>query len=50
MKRNTFFTGLAIFVIMVGLVATRSTDGYFIAGSIAFFTLCIAYTVWCERL
>ena len=50
MKRNTFFTGLVIFLIIGSLIATRSTDGYFIAGSIAFFTLCIAYTVWCERL
>jgi hypothetical protein len=50
MKRKAFLTGLVVFLIIGSLIATRSTDGYFAAASIAFFVLCIAYTMWCERL
>jgi hypothetical protein len=50
MKHEEFITGLIIFLIMGSLIATRSTDGYFVAASIAFFLVCVAYAEWCERL
>jgi hypothetical protein len=50
MKGKVFLTGLVAFLVLGSLVATRSTDGYFVAATIAFFLLCAAYAEWCERL
>ena len=50
MKGKAFLTGLVTFLVIGSLVATRSTDGYYTAAAIGFFMLCIAYTMWCERL
>jgi hypothetical protein len=50
MKERTLVTGaVALLVAAVGL-ATRTTDVIYIAASIAFFGICIAYAEWCERL
>jgi hypothetical protein len=50
MKRKTVLTGLAVFLVLGGLVATRTNDGYFVAATIGFFLLCAAYAEWCARL
>ena len=50
MKSKAFLTGLVAFLIMGSLIATQSTDGFFVAAAIAFFLLCLAYAEGCERL
>ncbi len=50
MKRKTVLTVVAGVLVLGGLVATRTTDGYFVAATIAFFLLCAAYAEWCARL
>ena len=49
-KGKTFLTAVISFLVLGSLIATRSTDGYFVAAAIAFFLLCAAYAEWCERL
>ena len=49
-KERGFVTGLVSFLIMGSLLATGATDGIYLAVSIAFFLLCIAYAVWCEKI
>ena len=49
-KERAFITGLVSFLIIGSLLATGSTDGAYIAASFVFFLLCVAYTVWCEKI
>jgi hypothetical protein len=50
MKERTFVGGLVAFLILGSLLATGSTDGIFVAVTVGFFLLCIAYAEGCERL
>ena len=50
MKERAFVTGLVAFLILGSLLATGAMDGVYIAASIGFFLLCIAYAEGCERL
>jgi hypothetical protein len=50
MKSKAFLTGLISFLLIGSLIATCSTDGYYIAAAIAFFLLCVVYAEWCEKL
>ena len=49
-KEKAFLTGLISFLIIGSLIATKSPDGIYIAATIGFFLICIAYAEWCERL
>jgi hypothetical protein len=49
-KERAFITGIVGFLIIGSLIATNSTDGIYIAASLAFFAICVAYAEWCERL
>jgi hypothetical protein len=49
-KGKAFLTGIGGFLLIGSLVATRSTDGYFVGATIGFFLVCAAYAEWCERL
>jgi hypothetical protein len=49
-KDRSIVLGIVTLLLIVGLLASGMTDGVFIAASIAFFGLCIAYTEWCGRL
>ncbi len=49
-KVSATITGIVSLLLIGGLVATRSTDGIFVAASIGFFLICALYAVWCERL
>jgi len=49
-KERAIVAGIVAFLIMVGLIASNFTDGIYVAASLAFFALCIAYAEWCERL
>jgi hypothetical protein len=49
-KDRTIVLGVVAVLVVAGLLAAGATDGVFIAASIAFFALCIAYTEWCGRL
>ena len=50
MKERTFVGGLVSFLVIGSLLATKSTDAIFVAVTIGFFLLCIAYAEGCERL
>ncbi len=49
-KERIFITGLVSFLLIGSLIATGSTDGIYIAVSVAIFLVAIAYAAWCERL
>jgi hypothetical protein len=49
-KERTFLTGLVAFLVIGSLLDTGTTDGVFVAATVGFFLLCIAYAEWCERL
>ncbi|MCE0484394.1 MAG: hypothetical protein LV479_09175 [Methylacidiphilales bacterium] len=49
-KERAFVTGMVSFLIIGSLIATGVTDGVYVAASIGFFLLCIAYAEWCARL
>jgi hypothetical protein len=49
-KEKAFVTGFVGFLIIGSLIATRSTDGIYVACAVGFFLICIAYAEWCERL
>ena len=49
-KGNKFIAGLAVFLAIGTLLDTGTTDGIFIAATLGFFLLCMAYTEWCSRL
>jgi hypothetical protein len=49
-KGRTFLTGLVAFLVIGSLLDTGTTDGVFVAATVGFFLLCIAYAEWCERL
>jgi len=50
MKERTFAGCLVAFLIIGGLVASKSADALFIAATVGFFLLCIAYAEGCGRL
>ena len=49
-KDRSIVLGVVAILVFVGLLLAGQTDGVFIAASIGFFTLCIAYAEWCGRL
>ena len=49
-KERKFLTGLVIFLVIGTLLDAGTTDGVFVAATVGFFLLCIAYAEWCERL
>jgi hypothetical protein len=49
-KEGKFLTGLVIFLIVGSLLDSGTTDGVYVAATVGFFSLCIAYAEWCERL
>jgi hypothetical protein len=49
-KENKFIAGLAAFLVIGTLLDTGTTDGIFVAATVGFFLLCIAYVEWCGRL
>lgn len=49
-KERVIVTAIVGLLIVGGLIAAKATDGIFVATSIAFFLLCIAYAEGCERL
>jgi len=50
MKERTLVGGLVAFLMIGGLLATKSMDAIFVAITVGFFLLCIAYAEGCERL
>jgi succinate-acetate transporter protein len=50
MKERTLVGGLVSFLILGSLLATKSMDAIFVAVTIIFFLLCIAYAEGCGRL
>jgi len=50
MKERMFIAGLVTLLGLGGLQAMGSADGVYVAASILFFVICIAYAEWCERL
>jgi hypothetical protein len=51
MKERNVVISVVLLLASVGLVAiTRSTDVIYVAVTLVFFGLCIAYAEWCERL
>ena len=49
-KEKKFIAGLGVFLVIGTLLDIGSTDGFFVAATIGFFLLCIAYVEWCGRL
>ena len=49
-KETTFIICLVAFLIIGTLLDTGSPDGFFMAATVGFFLLCMAYAEWCERL
>jgi hypothetical protein len=49
-KEHLFLTGLGTFLIIGTLLDTATPDGLFVAATVGFFLLCIAYAEWCGRL
>ena len=50
MKERTI-AGAAVTLLAIGaLLATGTADSIFVAVTIVFFLICIAYAEWCERL
>jgi hypothetical protein len=50
MNERTLVGYLVAFLILSGLLATKSMDAIFVAVTIGFFLLCIAYAEGCGRL
>jgi hypothetical protein len=50
MKERTLVGGLAVCLVIAGLSAAKSADAIFIAATVGFFLLCIAYAEGCGRL
>ena len=50
MKERTLVGGLAACMVIGGLLASKSADAVFIAATVGFFLLCIAYAEGCGRL
>jgi hypothetical protein len=50
MKPKILLTGLIALLIFGGLIATGSTDGYYVAAAIGSFLLCALYAEGCARL
>jgi succinate-acetate transporter protein len=50
MKERTFVGGLVAFLVIGSLLATKSVDAIYVAVTIGFFLLCIAYAEGCGRL
>jgi hypothetical protein len=49
-KEKTFLTCLMTFLILGTLLDIDWNDGIFIAATVGFFLLCLAYVEWCSRL
>jgi len=49
-KDRTIVLSVVAILVIGSLLDAGLTDGVFIAASIAFFAICIAYTEWCGRL
>jgi len=50
MKERTFVGCLVTFLVIGSLIAMGKTDAIFVAVTIGFFLLCIAYAEGCGRL
>ncbi len=50
MKEKMFAGAFVLLLAITGLAAARSTDAVFIAVTVGFFLLCIAYAEGCGRL
>jgi hypothetical protein len=50
MKERTLVGGLAACLVIGGLLASKSADAIFIAATVGFFLLCIAYAEGCGHL
>jgi succinate-acetate transporter protein len=50
MKERTLIGYLMALLILGGLLTTKSMDAIFVAVTVGFFLLCIAYAEGCERL
>ena len=50
MKNKTIVKGVVALVVAGAALATRNTDVIYVAASVLFFALCIAYAEGCERL
>jgi hypothetical protein len=50
MKERTIVTGMVALLAAAVVLATGNTDVIYVAVTIAFFCICIAYAEWCERL
>ena len=50
MKERTIIKSIVGVLIIAFALATRNTDVIYVAVSVFFFIICIAYAEWCERL
>ncbi len=50
MKERTIVSSVVALLVTVIILATRETDLIYVAATVLFFGLCMAYAVWCERL
>ena len=49
-KEQTILFCLGAFLVIGSLVDIGTMDGYYVAATVAFFLLCVAYVEWCGRL
>jgi hypothetical protein len=50
MKERTIIKCVVGLLVYVAILATGNTDLIYIGAALLFFTLCIGYAAWCERL
>jgi len=50
MKERTLVGGFVLLLLIAGLAAAKSPDAIFIAVTVGFFLLCVAYAEGCGRL
>ena len=50
MKEKTIVTSVVALLAIAVVLAMGNTDAIYIAVSVLFFVICIAYAEWCERL
>ena len=50
MKERTIIKSVVGVLAAVLVLAAGNTDLIYIGGAVLFFTLCIGYAAWCERL
>jgi hypothetical protein len=50
MKERIIVLSVVGLLAAVGILATGNTDLIYIGATLLFFTICMAYAMWCERL